>query len=281
MRGGQVMPKVSITHASADRYFVDLLAELLRYHHIDVGVDTNSLPAGDDFKGEPNKGLAESDTLIVVVSKNSCGSEQITQEIMSFQASKGKTNIIPVLLDDTHPDKVFDGLWDIQGILFYMNMLNGFQSLLKILGKEFLPEPARRSGSDRRQGGRRITDRRSSPVIQRLRNGLWQLYERETGCGKFEAAYLTLGERLKAIDVLQNELKKYACFSKDGNRCKPSKMELDKITCDVWQELGEREYLTAVIVMEAVAEKTLKQYELKPVDRREDDRRGDADRRDN
>jgi hypothetical protein len=275
------MPNVFISHASADRYFVALLAELLRYHHIDVGVDTNSLPAEDDFKGNTNKGLAKSDTLIIVVSKNSCGSEQITQEIMSFQASKGKTNIIPVLLDDTHPDKVFDGLWDIQGILFYMNMLNGFQSLLEILGKEFLPEPARRSGSDRRQGGRRIADRRSSPVIQRFRNGLWQLYERETGCGKFDAAYLSLGERLKAIDVLQNELKKYDCFTKDGKRCKPSKMELDKITWDVWQELAKREHLTAVIVMEAVAEKTLQQYELKPVDRRNDDRRGDADRRDN
>jgi hypothetical protein len=275
------MPKISITYASADHYFVDLLVGLLHYHHIEVGVDTNSLPAADDFKGEPNKGLAESDTLIIVVSKNSCGSEQITQEITSFQARQGKANIVPVLLDDTNPDSVFDGLRDIKGILFYENMLNGFQGLLKILGKEFLPELARRSGSDRRQGGRRIADRRSSPVIQRLRNGLWKLYERETGCGKFDAAYLTLGERLKAIGVLQNELKKYDCFSKDGNHCKPSKMDLDKITNDVWQELGKREHLTAIIVMEAVAEKTLKQYELKPVDRRTDDRRRNADRRDN
>lgn len=274
------MPNVFISHASADQYFVALLAELLRYHHIEVRVDTNSLPAGDAFRGEPNKDLAESDTLIIGVSKNSCGSEQIIQEITSFQASQGKTSIIPVLLDDTPPDQVFDGLGDIQGILFYENMLNGFRSLLKILGKEFLPEPARRSGSDRRQGGRRIADRRSSPVIQRLRNGLWQLYERETGSGKFDAAYLTLGERLKAIDVLHNELKKYDCFTKDGNRCKPSKMELDKITWDVWQELGKREHITAVIVMEALAEKTLKQYELKSIDRRKDDRRGDSDRRD-
>ncbi len=276
------MPRVSIAHATADQYFVPLLAALLHYHHIEVGGNMNILPAGDDFKGEPNQGLATSDTLIIVVSKNSRGSEQTAQEITSFLANKGNSNLIPILLDDTPPDQVFDGLRDIQGISFYENMLNGFQGLLKIFGKEFLPEPARRSGGDRRQGNRRTveSDRRKSPVIQRLRSGLWILYERETGSGKFDAAYLTLGERLKAIDVLQNELKKYDCFTKDGNRCQPSKMELDKITWDVWQELGKREHLTAVIVIEALAERTLKQYELKPIDRRKDDRRSGADRRD-
>ena len=276
------MPKISITYASADRYFVDLLAELLRYHHLDVWCDTNGFPAGDNPKGEVDKGLAESEHLIVVVSKNSRRSEQVSHEVLSFQASQGKANIIPVLLDDTSPAQVFDGLRDIQGIPFYENMLTGFRSLLKVFEKEFLPGPSRRKNQDRREGSsRRIADRRNSPVIQRLRSGLWKLYECKTGSGKFDAAYLTLGERLKAIDILQNELNKYDCFTKDGQNYRLSKMDLDKITYDVWQGLGKREHLTAIIVMEAVAEKTLEQFTLKPIDRRNDDRRNGAERRGN
>lgn len=273
------MPKISITYASADRYFVDLLAELLRYHHLEIWHD---FQAGEDARGEADKSLAESEYLIVVVSKNSRGSEQVSREILSFQAGKGRTAIIPVSLDDTNPDQVFDGLRDIQGIPFHESMLTGFQSLLKVFGKEFLPGPSRRKNQDRRErSSRRIADRRNSPVIQRLRNGLWKLYERETGSGKFDAAYLTLGERLKAIDILQNELNKYDCFTKDGQTYRLSKMDLDMITNDVWHGLGNREHLTAVIVMEAVAEKTLEQFTLKPIDRRDDDRRAGAERRGN
>jgi hypothetical protein len=259
------MPKVFIAHVSSDRYFVDLLAELLQYHHIEVRREADDQP--------------EADYLLVVGSKYSRGSAALEQAISSFQIGKGRANIVPILLDDTTPEQISASLRGIKGISFHASMLDGFRSLLKTFGKDFLPDPNKRSGNDRRASDRRSMDRRKSPVAQRLRYGLWKLYEGETGCGKFDVSYLTLGERLKAIDVLQKELQKYECFTRDGSSYRPSKMELDKLTSDVWQELGRQGYLTAVIMIEALADRVMKQYELRPIDRRSDDRRTGFDRR--
>jgi len=259
------MSKVFISHIPADRYFVDLLAELLRHHNIEVQQDADHFP--------------EADYLLAVISRSSRSSEPMAQEIAAFQAKKGKANIIPILLDKVTPKQLPEGLRDIQGFPFYASMLEGFRGLLKVFDKEFLADPHNRSGMERRQDERRTMDRRKSGVSQRLRYGLWKLYEGETGCGKFDIAYLTLGERLKAIDVLQKEMQKYECFTREGDNYHLSKMELDRVTHDVWQELAKQNYLTSVIVIEALADRMLKQYELRPIDRRRADRRAGIDRR--
>ena len=276
------MPVVFISHTSADKYFVDLLTELLYYHHIDIWYDKKDIQVGSDYREDINKGLADSDYLIIVVSTKSCDSKWVTREIASYQAKKGLTNVIPVMLEKVDPDKLFDGLRGIQGILFYENMLAGFQSLMKVFDKEFLPVQERRVRADRREIERRGPERRRAPINQRLRIGLWKTYEKSTGIGKFERCDdLTTFNRLKVVDSFNEELMNYEVFTKDGNTCNITFEELDQLTYVVREELCKRDYVTAVIFVEAVAEEFLKHYDLKTIDRRNKntDRRDKNDRR--
>jgi TIR domain len=275
------MTRVFISHSSADKYFVDLLVEVLQYHHIDVWYDTAGIEVGDKYKDEIDKGLASSDYLIVVASKSSCGSKWVTREIATFNVTKGDSFIIPIVLEPINLNEVFDGLKDVQGVLFYKNMLAAFQSLLGVFGQKFLARVDRRSDAERRGLDRRDDkDRRQSSVIQRFRIGLWKCYEDKAGVGKFDQYDLSLSSRLKALDILQNELDKYNYYDKDGIKHELSIGELDRITYEVWEEMGTRSYVTTIIVIEAVAEKIYNSYTVEPINRRTEDRRSNTDRRD-
>lgn len=275
------MTRAFVSHSSADKYFVDLLVEVLQYHHIDVWYDSDGIEVGDKYKDEIDKGLTSSDYLIVVASKNSCSSKWVTREIATFNATKGDSFIIPIVLEPINLDEVFDGLKDVQGILFYKNMLAGFQTLLGVFGHKFLARVDRRSDDDRREVDRRDNeDRRRSPVIQRFRIGLWKCYAKKAGVGKFDQYELSLRSRLQALDILQAELDKYEYYNKDGVRHELSIGELDRLTYEVWEEMGTRSYLTTVIVIEAVAEKICSLYTVRLIDRRDEDRRSGVDRRD-
>jgi hypothetical protein len=109
----------------------------------------------------------------------------------------------------------------------------------------------------------------------------WQApYANKAGAGKFDPYDLSLSSRLKALDILQDELDEYEYYGKDGSKHELSVRELDKITYQVWEDMGTRSYVTAIIVIEAVAEKICKLYTVEPTDRRTEDRRLDTDRRD-
>jgi|GEM_PF-1907029 len=275
------MPVVFISHASGDKYFVDLLTEILNYHHISTWYDSEDIHVGSDYSERINRGLLDSDFLIVVISTKSCESKWVTREISTFLANKRKSNIIPIMLEKVDPDIVFDGLRDIQGIKFYENMLAGFQKLMKVFDKEFLPTIELRAGVDRRGGERRGPDRRKASTNQRMRIGLWKAFEGKTGIGKFEKVFdLTTERRLDIIDSVTGELSKYEVFSKDGSKHTLNFEEIDKLFYGIREEMDKREYVTAVIIIDAIAEEILRNYQLEPIDRRgkQEDRRKD-DRR--
>ncbi|MDM8565391.1 toll/interleukin-1 receptor domain-containing protein [Candidatus Halobeggiatoa sp. HSG11] len=275
------MTNVFVSHSSLDKYFVDLLVKILEYHYINVWYDSDDILIGDDYKESIHSGLINSDHLIVVASNNAVQSEWITKEITTFQSNiTDEKRIIPLFIEDVNPDDIFDGLKNHQGILFYKNMLTGFQTLLNFLGKELLPTSDRREKQDRRDSDRRkdSSDRRKS-LSQRLRIGLWKCYSDKTGEGKFDKYDLVLSNRLKVIDTIKPELDKYKYIDDNQQIVTLSQHELDKITYDVWEELGPRDYLTAIIVIECIAEKIINQYDVTSLDRRDNDRREEKDRR--
>ena len=133
------MPKVFISYASGDKYFVDLLARLLLFHHIDIWNYVDKIHVGSDYKEDIKIGLQAADYLIVVVSSRSVETKWATSEIYTFQAMKEENKIIPLILEDIDADKIYDGLRNIHSICLYENMLAGFEQLMKTLGvEEFL-----------------------------------------------------------------------------------------------------------------------------------------------
>lgn len=254
------MPTVFISYASGDRYFVDLLARLLLFHHVDIWNYTEKIHVGSDYKEDIKKGLQASDFLLAVVSSRSGESKWVTREISTFQAMKEESRIIPLILDEVDPDKVYDGLRSIHSIHMHENMLAGFQQLLTILGvQEFLPLEERRNGDARRK----------SSVAQRLRFGIWKAFENKTGTGKFDRIQdLPTMQRIKVMDSVQEELAHYEAITPGGKKHEIGTGELDEITYSVREELGKREYFTAVILIEAIADEILRRYELRMIDRR-------------
>jgi hypothetical protein len=283
------MTTVFISHATADKYFVDLMVELLEYHHVKVWYDKQGIQLGKKYKDEISRGLASSDYLIVVVSENAKLSDWVKREITTFQTQKPDSEIIPVYLAPVPADSIFDGLKEYQSIFFYENMLSGYKKLLSFFGKEFLPAMEKRKGVDRRGNERREEDRRKSSVLQRLRYGLWKDYEDSSGKGKFDefdVSILSLGDFSRALlgrtggEHKKFELTKYDFSRKEtGEKVEITVDLLQNILYEVIDELRQFPSVKVVYVTDILAEKLTKTFNIEPHDKRLNDRRVSNDRR--
>jgi hypothetical protein len=100
------MPKVGkvfVSHASADKTFVDRLVGDLAARDIPVWYDKLDLRVGESIPGWINAGLADSQYFAIVLSKASVGSKWVQEELnaaLMTQVAKGGTFILPLLIDD-------------------------------------------------------------------------------------------------------------------------------------------------------------------------------------
>lgn len=96
-------PKVFISYSSSDSDFVELMKMKLEGSGIVVWRDTHEIAAGEEWRNEIDFGLLSSDTLIVLLTKNSAKSSYVTYE-WAWAMGNGK-NIIPILTEpcDIHP----------------------------------------------------------------------------------------------------------------------------------------------------------------------------------
>jgi hypothetical protein len=275
------MDTAFVSHTSPDKHFVDLLIRVLNYHHIQTWWDSHDVEAGEKYKEEIGIGLQKAEYLIVVISQGSLNSKWIVREISSFAASKPVAKIIFVVIEKVNFVDVFEGLEDYQVILFHENMLEGFIQLLEAFGKDFLPERDRRNNMDRRLVERReFDDRRKAQIVQRLRKGFWKCYSSATDICPFDDFDLLPSNRIRIIDILKSEMEKYEYFDSDGNRFELTEKEFDKITYEVWEDMSSRDYVTAINVIEGIAEKIYNTYnEIKLIQRREEKRRRGIHRR--
>lgn len=275
------MDTAFISHSSLDKYFVDLLIQLLKYHHIRTWYDSHDVKPGTKYTEEIENGLKAADYFIVVISQNSINSKWITRETASFLASKPDAMILPLVIEKVSADEVFKGLEEYQSILFYNNLLNGFKILLNVFDKEFLPIQDRRAGEGRRTSERReYCDRRRSPIIQRLRKGLWNKYSSVTDIGPFDDFDLLPSSRIKTIEILESEISNYEYFDNDGNQLEFTQKQFDRITYEVWEDMSSSNYVTAINVIESIAERIYQSFvEIKSITRRDAERRDESIRR--
>jgi TIR domain len=168
------MTRVFVSHSSKDNYFVSFLAEVLKYHRIDVWTDQSDLKAGRDFTLAIERALEACDSMIVVISENSSKSQWVTREISAFKAREDRI-VIPLVLDArADPDEIYDGLGLITQLRCYESFLESFRELLRLLGGTLFPVTENRKIPDRRAGERREepSDRRSGSIERRLRVGM-------------------------------------------------------------------------------------------------------------
>ena len=95
--------KIFISHSSIDKEFVREIAWELKRLGMDVWYDEWAISIGDSIIDKIFEGLEESDTLIVVLSKNSVNSNWVKEELATTnmrRISQRKVRILPILIED-------------------------------------------------------------------------------------------------------------------------------------------------------------------------------------
>lgn len=95
--------KVFISHASADKSFVDRLVADLATRSIPVWYDKLDLRIGESVPGKINEGLAGAKHFLIVLSNSSVNSSWVREELnaaLMKQVAQGGTFVLPVLLED-------------------------------------------------------------------------------------------------------------------------------------------------------------------------------------
>ena len=90
------LPSVFISYAHAERAFVDGLAADLRRNRTKVWLDER-LQTADQWRGELAKAIANTDALVLVVSRQSLASEWVQWEVT--EARTHHKPILPVLFE--------------------------------------------------------------------------------------------------------------------------------------------------------------------------------------
>lgn len=95
--------KVFVSHASADKAFVDRLVADLAARAIPVWYDKLDLRVGESVPGGINEGLSGSKYFLIVLSKSSIASRWVAEELnaaLMEQVARGGTFLLPALLED-------------------------------------------------------------------------------------------------------------------------------------------------------------------------------------
>jgi TIR domain len=265
------MNSVFISHASKDRYFVNLLVALLKFHEVKTWWSDYDIEPGTRFRTLIQEGLHHAESLIVVVSQHAAVSKWVTAELATFLEKRPDARVIPLLLDRTNPDDVIDRLTDFQALSFTDDMLVGFEKLTEIYGKKFLPRVERRNKDSRRNPTERrvisAKDRRRSPLIQRMRKGFWKAFEDRYGTGKFSPIPFSVSQMLRTIEGLAEEAARYSYRQPDGTYTAPDIVVKEVIT-HIWDEYRPKHQMEAIFVIEMIAEQMHAAYEVSQSDRR-------------
>lgn len=285
------MSRVFISHSSKDALFQNRLVEILNSHGIATWSSAHDLEGGDDYKREIDSELMKADILVTIISKNAKNSNWVTREITTFlHSNKPERRILPIRLDDTNPDKLYDGLGDYHIIDFTQDHIAGYKQLLLIFDKEFSyiesPQERRsgerrknqRLGDDRRKHERRkVIDRRATEKnaqARRLRVGFLNTYLKETRNSEYhEVDLLQPMEMLRLINKITGEAKNYSFI--DHNQIEVDSIEaLEKSTAKVWEELREfKSNMKIAYIIDAIVGEMLNSYTIEMGDRRNADRR--------
>jgi len=257
------MQPVFISHSSQDRYFVNLLVALLEYHGIRTWCSNEDIQGSRQYRDEINNALNKAESLIVVVSAHSAESKWVIKEFVQFQTMKPKASILPLILDDTDLAGFVDGLEAYQAIDFRPCMKAGFEKVMAVYGKTFLPS-SRTKSPPKDQERRAVSgDRRSSDMKQRLRVGFQLSYTRAVSVGKFNPSMLVM-------ETLAGEAVKYHYFDSEGREHDPRQV-LQEVAAAIWNQGTDEEKGNIPMLIERMAQAVGKRYEVRARDRRREE----------
>jgi hypothetical protein len=252
-----------ISHSSEDRYFVNLLVALLEFHGIKTWCSSADIQASEQYRNEIDKALEAAGSLIVVVSIHSAESKWVIKEFIRFQTLKSEAPVLPLILDDTDLTDLVDGLEAYQAIDFRHCMKTGFEKLMAVYGKAFLPSSRKKPLVKDQERRTSSADRRSSDLRKRLKVGFQISYTRAVSMGTFNMSRLV-------TETLMDEARKYHFLDSTGEPVDPERV-LKQTMDQVWSRASEEEMGNIPMLIERIAEVIHQEYAVQLKDRREEE----------
>jgi len=128
--------QVFICYSRADKQFAAQLVDDLAEYEVEVWMDIRSIPSGSNWDLEVQKGLDNSDVMLVLLSPSSAASQNVADE-WSYFIERDKP-IIPIMIA---PCEVPFRLSRRQRVDFTTDYKRGFQQLLLALGSPAQRDP--------------------------------------------------------------------------------------------------------------------------------------------
>lgn len=128
--------KLFISHASADKEFVDKLVKDLTGRGVDVWYDKFDIQLGDSVPGKINEGIADSKYFAIVLSPASVTSKWVTEELNAAlikQISLSGTFLLPLMFKDCNVPPL---LAHRRYADFRSDYASALSELLDVLGKD-------------------------------------------------------------------------------------------------------------------------------------------------
>jgi len=135
------MPKVFVSHSTADREFVEReIIPLLESHNIGNWYSRDNIHATDKWERSILEGLKSCDSFLVVMSCESARSTWVKAEV-DWVFNRGKQRVIPVLIEECDPDDFHLRIAGIQHIDFRYDLPTARRQLLTALGVDCTKPP--------------------------------------------------------------------------------------------------------------------------------------------
>lgn len=261
-----------ISHASEDKYFITLLADILEHHGISTWYDKDNLNPADTLSKKINNALKKANYFIWIVSKHSEQSSRVTDEINIFKKATPNGTIIPITLENFDlAKKGHDELKGLKHIGFKPCMKTGFEELLKIFDQDYLINSREylikqiTQRTERIQ--RSIHDRRVNNIPNRIRLDCWNAFSSNKAIDKFESLSLDTNDEIEITNALHNKLKKYR-FIKKEHIPEDCKIAIDTITHEIVEKMRKEGNFSAIQTINGIADEISNRFDIAFFDRR-------------
>lgn len=127
--------KLFLSHANADRRFVNKLAKFLTEHKIHFWYSRRHLVGAQQWQDEIGRALKDCDWFLIVLSPAAVRSKWVRRELMyALDQDRYENRIIPVLLKPCFTEALSWTLASLQRVDFSKNFDRSCRELLKIWG---------------------------------------------------------------------------------------------------------------------------------------------------
>ena len=136
--------RLFVSHASADREFVEKFASVLREHGVRFWYSRKHILGAQQWHDEIGIALRTCDWFALILTPESTSSKWVRRELSyALRQDRYENHIVPVLLRDCDIDGLSWVLGSLQFVDFSKNFETGCRELLKIWGKQYRALPTK------------------------------------------------------------------------------------------------------------------------------------------